>query len=499
MSKFASFAKGWALGDKIGADVDKFALDKEMKDIAGAEVKTTGGNVNGTDGDLVDSGNAATVEEAQGLSKATTPLQYGLLGKNQDTPFTQDQITSIRNAGLAAAMKKYDPVKGMQMEQSNQQAQREQERGQRESTKFGWESTDRARLDQKQSAIESANKQAADYISSLTNPDGTPRQATVDDVLTAQTKKAYALASAGQIDEAMNAQHLVNAATAEKIRSETEQRNAALGKAVVAAQSGDLATLKDFYNKWIPDGGTVTGFTQAKDGSLTVQRTGANGEVLPPTTFKDMGQLTSTLQSFTDPSKLYQYTINERNYQLQKQHQDTMAAQAAATIGLHNAQLEEMRSKTADRKDLSAIHTSLNDAIDSGDKAAEDTARKKLSAYVKSGKGEGLTKEERLANAYLASGKASTFADALDLATRKVQTSPKDDYMALSKAGMSPAEIGATMEMFHGSEWKAKMQGGLSSGLAKLPAGVPQGSKQIGTSGGKPVYQTPDGKKLIVD
>lgn len=31
-----------------------------------------------------------------------------------------------------------------------------------------------------------------------------------------------------------------------------------------------------------------------------------------------------------------------------------------------------------------------------------------------------------------------------------------------------------------------------------LPEGVPQGSVMIGTSGGKPVYQTPDGKRLIL-
>jgi hypothetical protein len=31
-----------------------------------------------------------------------------------------------------------------------------------------------------------------------------------------------------------------------------------------------------------------------------------------------------------------------------------------------------------------------------------------------------------------------------------------------------------------------------------LPAGIPAGSRQIGTSGGKPVYQTPDGQQLIV-
>lgn len=34
---------------------------------------------------------------------------------------------------------------------------------------------------------------------------------------------------------------------------------------------------------------------------------------------------------------------------------------------------------------------------------------------------------------------------------------------------------------------------------ASMPQGLPPGTKQIGTSGGKPVYQTPDGRKLIGD
>jgi len=37
-----------------------------------------------------------------------------------------------------------------------------------------------------------------------------------------------------------------------------------------------------------------------------------------------------------------------------------------------------------------------------------------------------------------------------------------------------------------------------SAAGSKLPAGVPDGSTLIGTSGGKPVYQTPGGKQIIV-
>lgn len=37
------------------------------------------------------------------------------------------------------------------------------------------------------------------------------------------------------------------------------------------------------------------------------------------------------------------------------------------------------------------------------------------------------------------------------------------------------------------------------AGGGNIPKGVPQGSKQVGTSGGKPVYESPDGKRYIVE
>jgi hypothetical protein len=33
---------------------------------------------------------------------------------------------------------------------------------------------------------------------------------------------------------------------------------------------------------------------------------------------------------------------------------------------------------------------------------------------------------------------------------------------------------------------------------AQLPAGIPPGSVQVGTSKGKPVYKAPDGKQYVV-
>jgi hypothetical protein len=37
------------------------------------------------------------------------------------------------------------------------------------------------------------------------------------------------------------------------------------------------------------------------------------------------------------------------------------------------------------------------------------------------------------------------------------------------------------------------------AGGGNMPKGIPQGSRQVGTSGGKPVYESPDGKRYIVE
>ena len=41
--------------------------------------------------------------------------------------------------------------------------------------------------------------------------------------------------------------------------------------------------------------------------------------------------------------------------------------------------------------------------------------------------------------------------------------------------------------------------GGDAPVAGNMPKGIPQGSKQVGTSGGKPVYESPDGKRYIVE
>ena len=45
----------------------------------------------------------------------------------------------------------------------------------------------------------------------------------------------------------------------------------------------------------------------------------------------------------------------------------------------------------------------------------------------------------------------------------------------------------------------ARKTKGLPASTPSSPAGIPPGAKQIGTSGGKPVFQSPDGKRYIAD
>ena len=65
----------------------------------------------------------------------------------------------------------------------------------------------------------------------------------------------------------------------------------------------------------------------------------------------------------------------------------------------------------------------------------------------------------------------------------------------------SPGIMSGLSNMWKGiSEGVQRIQQGQqpSASSSALPPGIPQGSVKIGTSGGNPVYQTPDGKKLVV-
>lgn len=153
------------------------------------------------------------------------------------------------------------------------------------------------------------------------------------------------------------------------------------------------------------------------------------------------------------------------------------ASSAASTVALHGAQADEIKQKTADRKDLATIHAALNAAIDAKDAAAEKTERAKLSAFVSGGRGaQSMSPEERKANFYLASGKAKTMEEAATMAHQKVQASAADDFREFSKPnsmGMAPdkKQVDEFMALQHGPNWKSKLPGGGGAGGVPAKAG----------------------------
>lgn len=191
-------------------------------------------------------------------------------------------------------------------------------------------------------------------------------------------------------------------------------------------------------------------------------------------TINVMSELKSLGKAHDALSAFYQGEANTRGNAELTLHQnaDTRAAELApvqkanlqATTAHTQASTGVLNQQLQDRKDLDKVRTDLNTAIDNNDEAGIKTGRAKLMNYMLSGKSgmQSMSAEERKANFYLASGAAKTPADAARMAHEKVQTSAKDDYMALMKpnsTGLVPKaeDIEPIMTAMHGSEWKTKL------------------------------------------
>jgi hypothetical protein len=70
-------------------------------------------------------------------------------------------------------------------------------------------------------------------------------------------------------------------------------------------------------------------------------------------------------------------------------------------------------------------------------------------------------------------------------------------YQPTKSEGVQVEEVSVDPENPENKTTKKYTQPKASGIMSSLPDGLPAGSYQIGTSNGKPVYQTPDGKRLI--
>jgi len=280
------------------------------------------------------------------------PTQTGTIAMQGVTDFmgtrtagsmTEGQVNGARERAMAGVFMKQDPVKGMRM-------MREVTQGEREDKRFGWEQA-RNEREQRVAGEQDAEKafmtdldaRVGDWMKTrVTGPDGAPREMTMDDHLAGSQFRAAQLVQAGKMDAAGQVMKEYNAQAFAKINLDTAQRNEALGKAAGALANGDFSQVKDFYNRFTPDGAQVTNITRGKNGEIVIERTTDDGQALPPTTMKDTGQILAALSTFKDPMALYNWSQNEfKNNMAVKANQRADRADARAGAAADRAASNE--------------------------------------------------------------------------------------------------------------------------------------------------------------
>lgn len=509
-----SFASQFKAGSDIAADlIDTYYSAKkrrELEDIANEKPQESTG-FTADQGDQIrraaesgqydigydEAAKAYTVTPKADPSQVGRIQQQGVtdfMGQRTAGTMNEGQINNARQRAMAGVLMKSDPVQGMRM-------MRDVTQGERDDQRFDWEKRRSEREDRTASQKEAddnlmrqVDSEVGDWFKTkLTNPDGSQRAATVDDHLAASQFRAAKLMDAGKADAAGQVIKEYNAGSLAKIHLETAQRDQALGKTASALAAGDLNAVKDFYNQFIPDGARVTDVKQGPKGEIIIQRESLDGRPMPPNTLKDTGQLLSALSSFKDPMALYNWSQNEfkNNLALKADARaDRGETRADKTLALHQAtagvsmahtqaQTGILQQQLAEKKELDAVRTGLLQAIENKDEEGIAKGRSQMMSYMISGKSgtQNMAPEERKANFYLASGMAKTPADAARMAHEKVQSSPKDDYMALMKPnsmGMMPKveEVEPIMEAMHGANWKQKLDGTPKSAMASDPKAI---------------------------
>lgn len=87
-----------------------------------------------------------------------------------------------------------------------------------------------------------------------------------------------------------------------------------------------------------------------------------------------------------------------------------------------------------------------------------------------------------------------------DQTARAVAIGQAAETLYLNGRAKTPADAAAQAAQRFGVEMPAEPPAGaVGAPGSGLPQGIPQGSRQVGTSGGKPVYEAPDGKRYIVE
>lgn len=458
--------------------VGRVMRDAELAKIAKAGVKPLPGQV--TAGQAADL--QAEGANDPGAAAALQPNRYEFLGKTYDASPDEPTMTRDRQLAMAGVFEKYGEVaQGMGMRREVRRDQLAEEEAKqaplrRRSLELGVQQQERAAQDDQARRDAEARSQQW-WSKRLTSEDGSKRAATPKDFTDFSQQRVYDLIESGRMDDAAKAFHDHSQQAFVQIQLDTAQRKSDGEKALQALYQGNTDGVLGWYNRYAPDGAQATGVKFNKDGSVQVERKAADGKPVPPMVFKGgTAEMAASIKQAFDPNAMYQWSQTEFHNTLALRQDARAGAAAADSHKLHGLQIAAEEQKANDLKEMRAARTAVSDALASGNKEAEVTARKQLLLYATGAKGSTvqMSPEERRALFYLASGAAKDEADAARMSHEKVQSSPKDDYMALVKPnsmGMSlpPEQIDSMMAVMHGADWKAKV-----GGMKAAPAGAPK-------------------------
>lgn len=308
-----------------------------------------------------DKNNAYVAKNAAGESKS---IAMGgvtdFLGKRTAT-LTPEQQDAARVTAMADVIGKTDPIRGLQLRSQARREQRDTMRDAREDKQWAQEDAI--------TAID--NGLGKDFQASLVDAEGKPRSATVDDYLANSQKRIAALNAGGHAKAAAEELQKNLAWTHTKIQLDGKQREEAFGKAAYAAANGDYAPMQDAYNKFVPDGMKITGMEVGKDGSITMNRTGANGSAVEPKVFKNRDELLATMNTLNNPMALYQYAGSEQQRALQLKadtradHADRRADNADRRSAAADGRAAESHAETMrERREIRSVRETLGREAD---------------------------------------------------------------------------------------------------------------------------------------
>lgn len=407
--------------------------------------------------------------------------QVQFLGKTYAGPLTDEQRASARTAAMAGVFERFgDPERAASLRHREQQGK---------LTGLQIESAERQGKREKQAdadaeTIRGIDGEVAGWMQKrLTQPDGSVRDMTPDDHLAAGQYRVAKLIGAGQLQSA-NALAKDNMAMAsQKIQLQSAERNEALSMLSGQVAAGDYSGLGAFYEKYVPDGASITGLqADPKTGAVTIQRESLDGRMLAPTVFKSRDELLAGLNSFKDPDKLQNFAENE----FRRHVHEEQLKNARGQLALHGRQVALQEGKV--KSDAEAEQAQRSAAVglfkeqNPGATAAQLEAVRTGVMPALPDVGKNATAETKLAGALVAAGVAPDMKSALQMALTKKVESPSQVYLELSKpqGGIAPreADVAPIMEAVYGPNWRAAIKAPGAAGAAGAAA-----------SGAKPASQ----------